>query len=44
MILKVVGGEDRVQDNNVPLWGRSPQPLAILAIFQKKVAILTPFG
>ena len=38
-ILKVVGCEDYVQDNNLPLWGlggEAPSRWAILAIFQKK--------
>ena len=37
----VAGCEDCVRDNKFSLWG--PR-WVILAIFQKKVAILTPFG
>ena len=47
MILKVVGCKDWVQDNNLPLWGpgsKAPSCCAIPAVFQKKVAILMPFG
>ena len=46
-ILKVVGCEDCVQDNDLPQWGpggAAPSRWAIFAIFQRKVAILTPFG
>ena len=43
-ILKAVGCEDCVQDNNLPLWGPWGKALSRWAIFQKKVAILTPFG
>ena len=45
MILKVVGYEDCVQENKLPLWGpggKAPSGWAILAIFSK-IAILTPF-
>ena len=47
MILKVVGCEDCVQDNNLPQWGprgAAPSRWAIFVIFQRNVAILTPFG
>ena len=46
MILKVVGCEDCVQENKLPLWGpggKAPSGLAILAIFSEKIAIITPF-
>ena len=47
-ILKVVGCEDCVQENKLPQWGpggEAPGRWATLAIFfQKKIAILTPFG
>ena len=39
MIFKVVGSEDCVQGNNLPMWepgGKAPSCWAILAIFQKK--------
>ena len=47
MILKVVGCEDCVRENNLPLCGQggeAPSRWAILAIFSEKIAILTPFG
>ena len=47
MILKAVSCKDCVQDNNLPQWGpgdAAPSRWAFFAIFQAKVAILTPFG
>ena len=47
MILKVVGCEDCMQDNNLLQWGpggAAPSRWANFAMYQRKVAILTPFG
>ena len=46
-ILKVVGCEDCVRENKLPQWGcvsEAPSRWAILEMFSKKIAILTPFG
>ena len=46
-VMKVVGCEDCVQENNLPLWrpgGEAPSRWAVLQFFWKKIAILTSFG
>ena len=47
-ILKVVGCEDCMQENKLPLWGpgsEAPSLWVVLSIFsEKKLAISTPFG
>ena len=45
-ILKVVGCEDCVQENKLPLWGaggKAPSRWAVLQFFQKKTAIWMTF-
>ena len=42
----VVGFENCVRENKLPLWGlwgKTPSRWAILATFSEKIALLTPF-